>query len=283
MPGDPNWGRKPDEPLHVDVAWRVVNFLQALWLASFTVFCFFCVTLFLIVTFSRRLPLYWARKVWGPINIKAAFARFEVEGREHVGAGPCVVMMNHQSLLDIAVAFAACPGPIRFIAKRETIFIPFVGWYMWAMGMVFVDRRNLPRAIAALRKGAQALKGGGVLFAYPEGTRTKDGTIGPFKKGLFMLAIEAGVPIVPCACEGAGRVLPVQGWHPRPGTIRVKFGAPIPTQGYDASTRDVLIAKVRDAMIDLHEEIGGLGGDRDRATTGRGVDHRRAERRIAAG
>jgi 1-acyl-sn-glycerol-3-phosphate acyltransferase len=282
MQGDPRWGEKPKEPLVVALGWAVVNFLQAVWLASFTVFCFFLTTGMLMVTWSRRMPLWTARRIWGPMNIRAGGGKLLVEGQHHVQT-PCIVMMNHQSMIDVAVAFAANPVNVRFIAKKETIFIPFVGWYMWAMGMVFLDRKNLPAATAALKKGAAALKEGAVLMAFPEGTRTKDGTIGPFKKGLFMLAIEAGVPIVPCAMDGAGQVLPVKGWHPRPGVIRVKFGAPIATSGFTPAQRDELVKLVHDRIIDLHLEIGGLGGDRERFVSGRGADARRRRAAVAVG
>jgi len=102
-----------------------------------------------------------------------------------------------------------------------------------------------------------------VIIAFPEGTRSRDGRIRPFKKGIFRVALEAGVPIVPVAVEGSGKVLPADGFQPRPGRIRARIGEPIDTRAYSVESRDRLIRDVRDAIIDLHLEIGGAGGDRN--------------------
>jgi 1-acyl-sn-glycerol-3-phosphate acyltransferase len=135
---------------------------------------------------------------------------------------------------------------------------------------VTIDRGNVKRAMRSLKKAARILKNKKrILLAFPEGTRSNDGTIGPFKKGVFVLAMKAGVPIVPCAIEGASVFVPRSGWKPRPATVRLKVGAPIETTGVADGDREALIKKVRDSIIDLHVAIGGKGGDRERAVSGR--------------
>jgi 1-acyl-sn-glycerol-3-phosphate acyltransferase len=246
-----------------EAGWAVVNALQALWLASFTVFCcFFLWMPMVICTGNLESSLTLARTFWGPINIRAGLSKVVVEGAEHVPLDrACVVLFNHQSMVDIAVAFTVLPVGVRFIAKRVLSFVPIVGWFMWALGMVSIDRKNVHAARAALLKAAGVLKDGHALIAFPEGTRSRDGTIGAFKKGAFAVAMQAGAPIVPAAIEGADVVAPPTGMRWRPNTIRVKIGAPIPTAGLREDQRDELMREVRARIIQLHKDIGGKGGD----------------------
>jgi 1-acyl-sn-glycerol-3-phosphate acyltransferase len=130
---------------------------------------------------------------------------------------------------------------------------------MWIFGMVSIDRSDAHKAARALKKAARVLAGGRTLCAFPEGTRTRTGKIGPFKKGVFLLAMKARVPIVPVAAEGLNVFAPRTRWNPRPVTIRVKIGAPIVTD--DQLGRDELIQKVRDTIVAMNLEIGGPGGE----------------------
>lgn len=243
--------------------WRLLNLLQGLFLASWTSF-WVCVALAaLALTWRPYLSLWLARYVWAPPLLKAAGARLEVRGLEKLDEVPSAIFMaNHQSMIDIAVVFAALPVGLRFVAKRVLLFVPFLGWYMWAMGMVFVDRNNRQQAIDSLRRAMSLLKGGAYVMTFPEGTRSRDGRVLPFKKGLFVLAIESGVPIVPVAIEGAQKVLASDGFQVRPGTIRVSIGDPIATQDLRLEDRDELIRQVRDQIIDMNAALGGKGGDK---------------------
>jgi 1-acyl-sn-glycerol-3-phosphate acyltransferase len=131
---------------------------------------------------------------------------------------------------------------------------------MWAMGMVTIDRSNRHAAIKALRKAQEVVKRGRILACFPEGTRTRDGRVGPFKKGVFVVAQKTGAPIVPVALEGCATLVPRSGWRPRPAALRAKVGKPIDATGLK---RDELMRRVHAAILDLHVEIGGAGGDRD--------------------
>lgn len=251
----------------IDAArWRIVNFLQALFLMSWTALMISTALAAFALTWSSRIPLAMARHAWAPPLLRAAGARLRVTGTEHLdGVKACIFVSNHQSMIDIAVVFAAVPVNLRFVAKKILAYVPFLGWYMWAMGMVFVDRSKRAQAIDSLKKAGALIRAGAHVIAFPEGTRSRDGRILPFKKGIFMLALEAGVPIVPMAIDGAIKVLPSDGFRVRPGEIRVALGAPIETAGLTADDRDVLIKRVHDAVIDLHRSIGGAGGDKDHA------------------
>lgn len=245
--------------------WRLLNLLQAAFLMAWTAFLTFPALFVMCVTWSTRIPLWMARAWWAPVLLKFAGATLDVRGADKLKqVGSCMIMSNHQSMIDVAVVFAALPKNLRFVAKRVLFFIPFLGWYMWGMGMIPVDRNNRERAINALRRAMELFdnRGGANVMTFPEGTRTRDGRVMPFKKGLFMLAIDAGVPIVPVAIEGAYDVLPADGFSVRPGTIQVAVGDAIPTEGLDKDDRDALIQRVRDAVIDLNKDLGGAGGDK---------------------
>lgn len=178
---------------------------------------------------------------------------------------PYVFMSNHQGLFDIPATVAALPRPVRFVAKRALARIPVFGWELHIAGHVIIDRENQPRAVQSLRRAAAKIARGANVLIYPEGTRTEDeaGALRGFKKGGFMLALEAQAPIVPIAVDGSHRIRQKHGRAIRAGEIRVKVGAPIPTRGLTAADRDALARRVRDAIIDLHLSIGGAGGDRE--------------------
>ena len=255
------------------LGWALLNVLQAIFLCVWSAFWISAALVVLVVTMGRKLPLAMARTCWGPGLLRAAGAKLEVVGGEDVDFGkPHIFLMNHQSMIDIPVAFVALKCNLAFIAKRVLAFVPFLGWYMWAMGMVFVDRGNSAQAIASLKRAGERIRGGQSILAYPEGTRTRDGDVLPFKKGPFLVALEAGVPIVPVAIEGGHRVLARDGFRVRPGTIRVNVGKPIPTAGLTRDDRDALVKTVRDAIIDLHLAIGGKGGDRSTAIAEKGLE-----------
>ncbi|MEO0814337.1 MAG: lysophospholipid acyltransferase family protein, partial [Myxococcota bacterium] len=173
---------------------------------------------------------------------------------------PHIYVMNHQSAADIPVSFIAIPVNLRFIAKAILRYVPWLGTYMLMTGMIFVDRGNRRKAMSSMQKAARRIREGCNIIAYAEGTRSRSGRVLPFKKGPFVLALEAGVPIVPCAIEGGQRVFP-PGLKIRPGTVRLKIGTPIPTADLSKRDRNALLEQVRSEVIRLHLEIGGEGAE----------------------
>jgi len=164
--------------------------------------------------------------------------RLEVIGLEGADfSQPCFFAANHQSWVDIPALFAALPVPVLFVAKRELGRVPFLGWFMKAMGMVLIDRADRREAVRSVEAAAERLGQGWSLLSFPEGTRTLDGRVQRFKTATFAAAIAAGAPVVPIALEGAGRVLPRDGFRVRPGLVRVAVGAPIPTAGLQRDDR----------------------------------------------
>lgn len=175
-----------------------------------------------------RIPGLWSR-VWCGV----AGVRVTVEGLEHIDTEqPYVVISNHQSGFDIFAHFAALPVPIRFLAKQELFKIPLFGLAMRKIGIVEVDRGAGRAAHEAVNRGAaENMRLGRSLMVYPEGTRSRDGNMLPFKKGAFSIARNLRMPILPTAITGSRAV-----WSPgskliRPGRIRVTILDPISTEG----------------------------------------------------
>jgi len=251
-----------DSPLASGL-WLFINALQACFLGVWSALCITFAIARLVVTGDREGSIELGRTLWAPGLLKAAGARFDVRGFEGLDEKkPYVFAFSHESLLDTPVAFFAAPRNVRFIVKQEVAGYPFIGWYCRAMGYIFVDRKNHDQAVRSLERATALLKDGACVMVFPEGKRSQDGRVQPFKKGAFHVAVEAGVEIVPVAIVGARKVLPWGGFKVRPGLIRVFAGEPVDASRYSKETLDTLVAEVRNRVIDLHLEAGGKGGDR---------------------
>ncbi|MBX5482458.1 MAG: 1-acyl-sn-glycerol-3-phosphate acyltransferase [Myxococcaceae bacterium] len=258
----------------MEAIFPLINLLQAIFLGVWSAFCITCAFVAGLVTFRRELPLAMARTMWAPPLIAMTGSRLAVEPLPDIDwSKPHIYLMNHQSMADIACAFAGIPANLRFVAKHTLGKVPFIGWYMKFTGMILINRSNRAAAVRSLHKAGERIREGANIIAYPEGTRSADGTILPFKKGPFMLALEAKVPIVPVAIEGSGRMLPRDGFRIRPTLIRMKIGEPIETAHLTPADRDDLMRRTRDIIIRMHREIGGRGGD-DVAIAPAGVEGR---------
>jgi 1-acyl-sn-glycerol-3-phosphate acyltransferase len=163
----------------------------------------------------------------------------------------CVYACNHQSQFDIPALVVTMPADFRMVAKRSLLYIPVFGWALWLAGFVFIDRSNREQAIRSLKRASDRLRRGTSIVVFAEGTRSRTGELLPFKRGGFVMAIEAGVPVVPVTVRGGRDILPKGSLRVRPGRIEVHFGAPVDTRAYDYESRDALIARVREAIADV--------------------------------
>lgn len=174
-----------------------------------------------------------------------------MRGLEHVAGGESYVYApNHQSHLDILSLLGYLPGRTRFAAKRELWRHPVVGGVLDTLGMVPVDRDHPEAAIESLKRAAAAHSS---FVIFPEGTRSRTGTLLPFKKGAFVLAIGAQLPVVPVVCRGTRRLMP-RGSRLAvvPGDVEIVLESPIPTAGLGYDDRDALAAQVRTAIEKHH-------------------------------
>ena len=177
--------------------------------------------------------------------------RLETSGLEHVvGDRPTVYCINHRSHVDV-VAFEAlfprCPR-LRGLYKAEMGKLPVLGRALRLVGFVAVERANRASAIASVDAAAERLRAGDSFLLAPEGTRARTDELLPFKKGGFVMAIKAQVPVVPVALHGTAEAMPRGRFWVKPSVIRVEVGEPIPTTGLTLDDRDRLTTTVRDRM-----------------------------------
>ena len=199
-------------------------------------------------------------RLWSRLVLGAAGVRWEAHYDPALEVRrPAVFACNHQSLFDIPVLVLAMPADFRMVAKKSLLYIPIFGWALWLAGFLFIDRSNRERAIGTLGRAAERLKRGTSIVVFAEGTRSRDGTLLPFKRGGFVLAIQAGVPVVPVAIRGGASILSKGSLSLRPGCMSVTFGAPVETTSYVYETRDRLVAQVRDRIGRALPEAGVPG------------------------
>jgi 1-acyl-sn-glycerol-3-phosphate acyltransferase len=186
---------------------------------------------------------------WSRAIVERADLRLHVTGADGVDwRRSYVIMSNHQSHLDIPVLYRVLPPSVRMVAKSELFKIPIFGTAMRGAGFVEIDRGDRRKAIASLEAAAERVRAGTSVWIAPEGTRSADGQIGPLKKGGFMLARQAQVPIMPVAVNGTRRALAAGKASIRLGQdVQVHVGEPIPTA--DTSVED-LMRQVRDFLVE---------------------------------
>jgi 1-acyl-sn-glycerol-3-phosphate acyltransferase len=231
--------------------WLPLNVLQGAY--TFGWFALWIPIALVVKAFAGVRPaLAMARTIWAPGLLAGAGARLRVRGLDAVDlALPYLVVANHQSWIDVPALFRAFPIPLRFLGQRKLARVPFLGRYMRAMGMVFVDRTALHEMHDSVLRAADLLAAGGALVSFPEGTRSRDGRLGKFKSGGFAAALESGAAVLPVAILGAGKVLPVGGFRVRPGTIELRIGRPIDPAPFAPADRAGLAAAAERAVAAL--------------------------------
>lgn len=182
-----------------------------------------------------------------------------------------ILVVNHTSWFDVLALTAHIPGPFVFVAKKEIEKVPLFGPAVRACGHVFIDRQDRARAFESLGSARRTLEETRpTVIMFPEGTRSATGRLQPFKKGAFVLAIQAGVEVVPAAISGSHEVMRKGSLLVHPGTVRVRFGEPIDVGEYRLEQRDELTRTAREALLALQESFDddNPGGDQDQMLTG---------------
>jgi 1-acyl-sn-glycerol-3-phosphate acyltransferase len=176
-------------------------------------------------------------------------ARVTVRGLDKLADGRnTVVMSNHASLLDAPVLFQALGLDLCAVAKTEVFRFPFLHRCLRYAGFIEVDRDDREQATRAIQAAVASLGQGRSFLIFPEGTRTRDGSLGPFKKGGFRVALDARSRIVPVALSGVRELMPRGAFRIRPGEVRVEVLDPVDAGGYSYDARDQLISEVRDRI-----------------------------------
>jgi 1-acyl-sn-glycerol-3-phosphate acyltransferase len=201
-------------------------------------------------------------RLWSRLVLLAALVPLRVRTHAELDPRqPYVFMANHLSTVDIWALFVAIPVKIRFIAKKQLGDIPLFGWAMAAGRFIFIDRQNPLAARRSIDEACSRIRAGSSVAIFPEGTRSRDGKLGPFKKGGFHMALRAGVPIVPVGIRGAHDVMPRGSLILCRGPVTVEIGQPIVTSGLSVEDRNFLAERVRD-------EVARLSGQAMRSEAG---------------
>lgn len=197
-----------------------------------------------------RFARGWARTILFVTGV-----RLRVLHKERLEAGrSAVIVANHSSMSDILVLFAGLPVQIRFMAKRSVFRLPLLGWGIAAAGFIPVDRGDSVRGRVSVGVALRRLREGRSVVVFPEETRSFDGKLLPFKKGAALVAIRAGLPILPIAIVGTSRVLPRGSLRSAPGPVFLVVGEPILTFGKTDGDRNELTRAAREAIERLRAE-----------------------------
>ena len=193
--------------------------------------------------FAHRCARAWARLILSTTGV-----RVRVSGLEHVAPGRSYVFAaNHQSIYDIPILFASIPAQLRIVAKESLGRIPFMGWHLHRAGHLLVDRRNPGADI--VQKMARLVSESSSLIVFPEGTRSVDGTVARFKKGPFLVAIDARLPVVPVSIALSRNVMQKGQLMVRPGEVHLTVHPPLETANINRTAVIPFAGRVREIVV----------------------------------
>jgi len=186
---------------------------------------------------------------WATNVLRVCGIRVTVEGMENLEPDQAYIFAaNHRSQFDIFVLYHALPGKFSWLAKKSLFSVPIFGQAIARLGSIPIDRSNLPQAIRSLNLAAEQVRWGRSLIVFPEGTRSTTRDLLPFKKGVFVMAVNSGRPIVPVTLNGTGPIQPRGSLMVRPGPVKVVISPPIPTTAYQGKRKEELMVRVREAI-----------------------------------
>lgn len=198
--------------------------------------------------------------LWAWLLCKANFTSVRLIGKGHADpAQSYIIMSNHQSHFDVLAFYGHWWRQFRWVMKEELRKVPGLGAGCEAVGHIFVDRSDRAKAVESLKRAQERLEPGTSIMIFPEGVRSLDGRLGPFKKGGFMMALDMELPILPVSISGSRKILPGKTMRLMPGTIHITVHEPIDPMEYGMDRRDELMADVRAAIASglTPEELEG--------------------------
>lgn len=186
---------------------------------------------------------------WARLTAYAAFARMKVVGRSHIDPEQSyVIVVNHQSAFDIIALYGWLGIDFRWVMKQEIRKVPFLGYACYRVGHVYIDRKNKAAAIQSLEAAKERVHSGTSVLFFPEGTRTSNSALKPFKKGAFKMALDLGLPILPITLNGTDQIVPNKSLNVMPGKVDMVIHPAISTEGMTEENIDELMKKSSDAI-----------------------------------
>ena len=192
--------------------------------------------------------MYWVFIGALRVTMRIAGIHIRVEGTEHIPPGVCVFASNHASNIDPVALVPNIPRRVALLAKKEVFSVPILSKALHLARLVPVDRADREAAAESVDIAVEYLKEGLSFLVYPEGTRSPDGHLLPFKKGTFVMAIRAGVPVVPVSLAGTQRLMRKGDWTLHPGEVIVRYGPPVDASEFSPDQRDLLRQRVQDLV-----------------------------------
>ncbi|MFO7867890.1 MAG: lysophospholipid acyltransferase family protein [Bacteroidales bacterium] len=223
----------------------ILNIIQMILIAVWTLFTVYVVGGLTTKKCAFNFTIY----VWAPIVFAILLSRLKIKGKEHVSPNRNYVFMaNHSSYFDIAALFMATQRKLHFMAKDELRTNPFTGFMLKKIDMIFIDRTNAYKSKESLKRAADFISQGRDLMVFPEGTRTTNGKIGPFKRGGFKIAVDSRIPIIPVVISNTAKAWPCSNVGGCPTTVIVEFCKAVETTQYTEKNMSELISVVKSTM-----------------------------------
>jgi 1-acyl-sn-glycerol-3-phosphate acyltransferase len=198
---------------------------------------------------SGNLPHLIAR-LWGKIQLRTTGTRVKIRGLELMDRHRSYILVsNHRSSFDIFALLGYIPIQFRWTAKAELFRIPFMGWAMSRIGYIPIERDSPKKAYRSMLQAAEKVKRGVSIIIFPEGTRSLDGKLQGFKKGVFLIALKSQAPILPIAIRGTEKILQKGDWRTYPGEVEIIIDSPIATAGFTPRDEEALADGVRNTLM----------------------------------
>lgn len=205
------------------------------WLIGLPVTIFIFILVIISLAFDRSgNSIHSIGALWGRILLFLSGVTVEIKGTENLlQNSPQILASNHKGAFDILALQAFIPIQFRWVAKKSLFKIPIIGWSMSLAGYISIDRERAGSAYKSIERAAEKVKKGVSVLIFPEGTRSSTGSLLPFKRGGFLLAIKSGVPIIPVSIRGTEDLMKKESILIRPGVVKVVIGKPIPVSDTD--------------------------------------------------
>jgi len=198
---------------------------------------------------SGNIPHLVAR-LWGKIQLRTTGTGVQIQGLDHIEPEKSYILVsNHQSTFDIFALLGYLPIQFRWTAKAELFRTPFMGWAMSRIGYIPIERSSPKKAYRSMLRAAEVVRKGTSVIIFPEGTRSPDGNLQPFKKGVFLIALKSQAPILPITIQGTSKIMRKGDWRIYPGQVRIQIDPPIETAGSPAQKEEQLSQRVRSTLV----------------------------------